>query len=202
VAPAGNAEADAPLIVGNAGNGGHDVPLNRPPEAGAQVRILPGAPRNPGVDARDDADQVRFGGIHGAKFWCRNGTTRDRRSNPLVPRWTRDAAAAKEGRSLRERNHRVEWAFRCPSAVTCVSETAARDCSAGVVLARRGVPDRRLCVPGRKDRRPLFGGTRANQHPARYPVGMCGAFGQCESTSCAAGCRGEPRCSTVRYRSP
>ena len=34
------------------------------------------------------------------------------------------------------------------------------------------------------------------------PVGMCGAFGQRESTSCAAGCRGEPRCSTVRYRSP
>jgi hypothetical protein len=44
VAPAGNAAAAAPVIAGNAGNGGHDVPLNRPPEAGAQVRILPGAP--------------------------------------------------------------------------------------------------------------------------------------------------------------
>jgi hypothetical protein len=43
-ATGGNSGLDGPLIAGNAGDGGHDDPLNRPPEAGAQVRILPGAP--------------------------------------------------------------------------------------------------------------------------------------------------------------
>src|SRR6266487_1065560 len=46
--PEGLRGSDGPLIVCNAGDGGHDVPINRPPEAGAQVRILPGAPNKSG----------------------------------------------------------------------------------------------------------------------------------------------------------
>jgi hypothetical protein len=71
VPPAGNAEADAPLIAGNAGDGGHDVPLNRPPEAGAQVRILPGAPRNSGVFAKAPLYTPLICPISGADFIAR-----------------------------------------------------------------------------------------------------------------------------------
>ena len=74
---------DEPVIAGNAGNGGHDVPLNRPPEAGAQVRILPGAPRKSGIFGKLPADIPIDLPDWCRRFHCTFHCTQDRGSDPF-----------------------------------------------------------------------------------------------------------------------